>query len=128
MSTLEGTQWIPDLALKNEDSVVQTYRNINALLLCMQLTQIYIETCMNVYRSASHESWEADLSMHKVVTKHDSRTMSPIALYIYIIVANYFVSYGNQDHNWCFNIGKYLLKQIIYYRSISVISTVFEIR
>ena len=88
--------------------------------------QIYVETCMNVYRSASHESWEADLSMHKVVTKHDSRTISPIALYI--IVANYFVSYGNQDHNWCFNIDKYLLKQIIYYRSISVISTVFEIR
>ena len=82
---------------------------------------------MNVYRSASHESWEVDLSMHKVVTKHDSRTMSPIALYI--IVANYFVSYGNQDHNWCFNIDKYLLIQIIYYRSkISVISTVFEIR
>ena len=51
---------------------------------------------MNVYRSASHESLEADLSMRKVVTKHDSRTMSPIALYI--IIANYFVSYGNQDH------------------------------
>ena len=42
--------------LKNEGSMMQTCRNINVHV---QLTQIYVETCMNVY--GLHK--KADLSM-----------------------------------------------------------------
>ena len=54
MSTLEETMTHPDVILKNEDSMVQTCRNINVHVVHIYIyiyiiTQIYVETYLNAY-------------------------------------------------------------------------------